>query len=66
MAQTKARRACNKAARACDAAWRALSDLMDYLPADEKSVGMIRLREMREYADYLDACTWPDKAQSGG
>lgn len=60
MAQTKARKACNKAARACDAAWRALTEVMDFLPDDVSGQNLAKIKEMREYADYLESCRWPD------
>ena len=63
--KTPARKACDKAARACDAAWRALTDLMEHLPAGaHRETAERQLREMREWADYLDECKWPDEGPS--
>lgn len=59
--RTPARKACDKAAGACDRAWRALSDLSEHVPDSAADRHLRWLRDLREYGEYLERCTWPDK-----
>jgi|GEM_PF-3007093 len=61
MKKTAARRAVDKAAGACGKAWEALRELSEFVPDGATDRYLLQLREMREWAEYLETCTWPDE-----
>ena len=64
MKKTPARIAVDRAAKACDRAYLAMQQLADHIPETAQDQFIARLRDYREWTDYLDKATWPDKVQS--
>jgi hypothetical protein len=61
--KTAARRACEAAAKACDRAYDKLAALTVYIPDSAEDRHLRWLKELREYGEYLERCTWPDKVE---
>lgn len=61
MKRTRARQAVDRAAKACGKAHDALRELGEFIPERQHDAYLARLRELREWSDYLEQCRWPDK-----
>jgi hypothetical protein len=63
---TKCRKAVDRAAKECNRAYDALRAMRNTMPADHRnSTDRLDLwiRELGEYAAYLESITWPDQVR---
>lgn len=58
-----ARRACDRAAKACAKAHEALQLLGEFIPSEQSDRYRQWVRDLGEYAEYLETATWPDQKE---
>lgn len=66
MKKTRCRKAVDRAAKECNRAYDALVAMRATLPAEHRATSDRMdhwIRELGEYAGYLETITWPDQVQ---